>query len=155
MSWMAVSRSSTPMCTCKPKIRLARATIFMSSTLARGVHKAQFAAVVIERPVRAHQAHEHGREIRERPDLLAELFHLHLEPIQRALRNPDRFGKFFQNAIAMRGPERFVDSARHHPGRMDALARQPFDDLLAELAQADSVARDGRVRFHHPEDVAL
>ena len=31
--WMAVSRSSTPMWTCRPKIRLARATIFMSSTI--------------------------------------------------------------------------------------------------------------------------
>ena len=33
MSWMAVSRSSTPMWTCRPKMRLARATICRSSTM--------------------------------------------------------------------------------------------------------------------------
>src|SRR5881396_1186886 len=30
---MAVSRSSTPICTCKPKIKLARATSCISSTI--------------------------------------------------------------------------------------------------------------------------
>ena len=34
MRWMATSRSSMPMCTCRPKIRFARATIFRSSTIA-------------------------------------------------------------------------------------------------------------------------
>src|ERR1700758_5385845 len=31
--WMAVSRSSTPICTCRPKIKFARATNCMSSTM--------------------------------------------------------------------------------------------------------------------------
>jgi hypothetical protein len=37
---------------------------------------------------------------------------------------------------------------------MDALAGQPLDDLLAELAQADAVFGHGGVGLDHAEDVA-
>ena len=50
--------------------------------------------------------------------------------------------------------QRLVDAAGHHPRRVDALAGQPLDDLLAELPQPDAVARELRVGRDHAEDVA-
>ena len=44
----------------------------------------------------------------------------------------------------MRGRERLGHAARHDPAGMDALAAQQLDDLLAELAQPDAVARQLR-----------
>ena len=49
--------------------------------------------------------------------------------------------------------QRLADSAGHHPRRVNSLAAQPLDDLLAELAQADAVARQLGILLDHAEDV--
>ena len=52
-----------------------------------------------------------------------------------------------QDPVAVSRRQRLADAAGHDPCRMDALAAEPLDDLLAELAQADAVARQRRVGF--------
>ena len=49
-----------------------------------------------------------------------------------------------EDAVALLGRERLVDAAGDDPSRMDALAGEHLDDLLAELAQADAVAQRPR-----------
>ena len=50
--------------------------------------------------------------------------------------------------------KRIADAAGHHPAWVDAFAAQQFDDLLAELAQGDTVFGQVRVLLRHAEDVA-
>jgi len=51
--------------------------------------------------------------------------------------------------------EWFVDAAWHDPAGVDALAGESFDDLLAELAEADAAAAEFRIGPHDAEDVAV
>ena len=52
------------------------------------------------------------------------------------------------------GFQRLADAARHDPGRVDALAAETLDDLLAELAQRDAVARQVGSGLGNAHDVA-
>src|SRR4051794_24317926 len=102
--------------------------------VAASVDEAQLAVVKFEAAIVAHQAHEHGGKVGEGADLLTESLHFGFEPIERALRDGDYFGKLLENAVAIFRSERLGDAAGHDPGRMDAFAGQPFDELLAETS---------------------
>ena len=67
----------------------------------------------------------------------------------------EAFGDGGQDPVAAFGGKGLADAAGHDPGGVDALAGEPFDDLLAELAQADAVAGDSGVGFGYAEEVAL
>ena len=60
-----------------------------------------------------------------------------------------------QDRSRLSAGERLADAARHRPRPDGSLAAERFDDLLAELPQADAVARQLRVGLHQAEDVAL
>ena len=63
-------------------------------------------------------------------------------------------GRAHENGVPVGLGERLADAAGDDPRRMDALAAEPLDDALAELAQADAVAGELGVLLRNAEDVA-
>lgn len=86
--------------------------------------------------------------------LLGEPPHRGLVPAQGPLGGRAGLGQAGQNLVARLGLQRRVHSAGHDPGRVDALAAQRLDHLLAEAAQPDPVTGQLRVRTQHAEQVA-
>ena len=64
-------------------------------------------------------------------------------------------GSSAQYAVDVLRGQRTVDAAGYDPGGVNPLAAEHFDDLLADLAQANAVAGQLRMRLGHAEDVAL
>ncbi len=64
-------------------------------------------------------------------------------------------GKDAQNGVAVFLSQRLAHATGHDPRGMNALASEPLDDLLAELAQADAVERQLRIFLGDSEDIAL
>ena len=114
---------------------------------------AEAAVVVLPGAVGSHQPHVEGGEVAERLGLLAELVVDRLVQGDRrgggglCLGEPraDSFTAFLGEGLA--------HAAGDRPRRMDLPAAQQFDDLLAELPQADARAGQVGVGGDHAEDV--
>ena len=111
------------------------------------------AVVVLGLAVRADQAEERRGERAEPRSLIRPAFDGAGVPVQRPAGGGQRFGDRGEDRVPGRGGQRRVDSARHHPGRVDPLAAETFDDLLAEAAQRDPVPGQLRMGRHHAEQV--
>ena len=64
-------------------------------------------------------------------------------------------GRWPENGVAVGLGQRLAHAAGHDPCGMNALSAQPFDDLLAKLAQADAIQRQLGILLGHAEDIAL
>src|SRR5450755_2789177 len=100
-------------------------------------------------------SHEERREIAETDNLLAKWLNAFLVPIEGPVRDRDHFRNRGENGISILLAEGFADPTRHHPCRMNALASQSFNNLLPELTQPNSVARQLRIPFENSPQVAL
>lgn len=122
---------------------------------AAAIHETQFAAVMFPSAVRIHQPHEQRREIAEDLDLAAVCLERDLEEVKRRLHRRVSLGQPPQNAFAILRVQRTANPAGHGPSRMDFLAAEKLDDLLAELPQADAGAGQFLVLADKAEDIAL
>jgi len=104
--------------------------------------------------VPVHETHERGAEVAERGGLVLPAEHVRLVPGDGALDGGDRLGHAGEDPVADLGRERRRDAARDDPLRMDPLAAQPLDDLLAPLAERDAVLGQLGVLPGHAQDVA-
>ena len=112
------------------------------------------AVVVLEPSIRSGQPQEQAGEAGEHPGLLR-MAGKHLPAaFQVAAGQGFDLRDLRQDGLPGRGLERCVHPAGHDPGRVDASARQTFDHLLAESAQADAVAGELRVRGGDTEEIA-
>ena len=100
------------------------------------------------------QRQEERGKIREAGDLLAILGQSSFEPGKRAQGDLARLRQHDQHLLALLCGKRFADAARDHPGRVDALAAQQFDDLLPNRPQPDAVSRHFRMLRQHAEEIA-
>ncbi len=64
-------------------------------------------------------------------------------------------GQLHQDAVAKLRRHGCIHAAGHRPGGVNALLRQSFDDLQAELAQFDAQARQLGILLDHADHVAL
>ena len=122
--------------------------------LAVGVHETHCAVVELQTAAGVDQPRVHRRGIAEIGDLVGEAVDHAFEEGQRTGGDRLGFRQAAQDLLAYFAVERRVDAARHDPGRMDALPPQPFDHLLAELAQRNAVASHVGMVLQHPNDVA-
>ena len=118
------------------------------------VHDTKPAVVVVDVAVPIHQTHEGGAEVPELCRFLFPADHLGLVPGQGPFDDRDRLGDARQDAVARFRRHRLGDAARHDPGRVDPLAAEPLDDLLAEAAEGDAVQRELRVLARQADDIA-
>ena len=86
--------------------------------------------------------HEGRGEVAEDGGLVGPVHERRLVPGDRPLDRGQRLGDCGQDPVARLRRERRVDAAGHDPRRVDPLAAEPLDDLLAEPAQRRS--RRGR-----------
>ena len=93
-------------------------------------------------PFLGDQGHEQRGEVAEADGLFMELIEDGLEAAQRELGGLERFGQAGADVIAALAGQAGADAARHRPGRMNFLATQELDDLLAELPQANAPTRE-------------
>ena len=113
----------------------------------------QGAVVVLDGAVGADQAHERRREGAEPGRLLLVAPHLRGVPVQRPPGGGQGLGQAGQDLVAGLSGQGRRHAPGHHPGRVDALAPDRLDHLLAEAAQPDPVAGQLRVGPQHPEQV--
>ena len=104
-------------------------------------------------PFLGDQGHEQRGEVAEADGLFMELIEDGLEAAQRELGGLERFGQAGADVIAALAGQAGADAARHRPGRMNFLATQELDDLLAELPQANAPTREVGVGGDQAEDV--
>ncbi len=106
-----------------------------------GVDDAQGAVVELQPPRAIGEAGEQGGEVGEGRRFFREVAKQGAESLDRALQGGEGIGQQRQHLIALLLGQRCAHAAGHGPGRMNPLARQDLDDLLADLPQADAVAR--------------
>ena len=104
----------------------------------------------------AHQAHEQRGEAAERAGLRRQWpIQQTLEALQGRKGGGEGFRQLGADGVAIGRIQGGAHPSRHRPGGMDLAASQPFDQVLAELAQADAAAGQLRVGGNQAEDVAL
>src|SRR5207253_9100681 len=105
------------------------------------VRDPHFPIVKSQTTIRFYDPHEQRREIAESGDLFTKRLQARLEPLDRPLRDLEGLRNYFQNGIPVLLRERFADSARNNPRRVNPLATQSLDHLLPELPKSNSVLR--------------
>ena len=131
----------------------------VSDDVAIRVGKAEPALVTAAGAVEAEVAvfpadgHEHGGEVAEDLDFVAELLHHVLEEDKGARGDGQRVGNAAQNLVPLCHGQRRGHAAVDDPRPVNALAAQQIDHLLAPLAQANAAQgqvgmslRPGRAR---------
>src|SRR5581483_2095326 len=79
------------------------------------------------------ETHKERGEVAKCLYLIAESRGCFLQPRKTARRDGHCLGNRCKNCIAILYAQRLADAAGYYPGRMNALASQAFDDLLAEF----------------------
>ncbi len=118
------------------------------------VDDAEPAAVVVHVALAVDQAHEGRPEVAEGRGLLLPADHVLLEPGDGPLGGRDRLRDAREDPVPDLVGHLERDAARDDARRVDALAAQPLDDLLAPLAQLDAVPCQLRVLAGDADDVA-
>src|SRR5271157_6307957 len=109
--------------------------------------------VMLPVPFPGDQGHEQRGEVAEVDGLFMELIEDGLEAAERELGGLERFGQAGADVLAAVAGQGGADAARYRPGRMNFLATQELDDLLAELPQTNAPPREVGVGGNQAEDV--
>src|SRR5581483_5234769 len=118
-------------------------------------HNAKRSVVVVDLARLIHEAYEEGREIRERPRLIRKTVGGRFDQRERPLHDGDAVWNHRPDLRALLFRQRLADASRDHPGGMDSLTGDQLDGALADLAEADPVARDLRVGAQDAEDAPV
>src|SRR5690606_16827570 len=94
--------------------------------LARAVHDAQHAAVVLPRAIRADKPQKERWEVAKQLRLLAVLLQHRFESLKRVERDGPHFGDAAAQIIAIVCRERRAYTTGHSPRWVNPLATQPF-----------------------------
>ena len=133
---------------------IVRRVDLVGDDVAVGVHEPQLAVVVLPAAVGPDQAQEQRREVAERLDLFLVRVDEPLEDAEGGQGRLPGFGQPGLQLLPVLDGERLADAAGHGPGRMNLLAAERLDDLLAELPQANAAAGQLGMRLDQAEDVA-